>query len=62
MDTVLQFIVDYGPTVVAAVTALVTVASAAARLTPTQSDDKVVDAVLRILNFLALNKPAPKSK
>ena len=42
----------------AAYTALVTAASIIARLTPTKSDDKIVDFLLKGVNFLAINKPA----
>ena len=38
-----------------AVAGVVAAASAVTALTPTKVDDTVVDAVLKVLNFLALN-------
>lgn len=40
---------------VLAVTSVVTAASAVTALTPTKADDKIRSALLKILNFLALN-------
>lgn len=40
---------------VAAVTAVVTAASAITALTPTKTDDKILNGVLKVLNFLSLN-------
>lgn len=62
MEQVIDFITVYGPTVVQALLAIVGGASVIARLTPTEADDKVVDAVLRFLNLVAFNKPAARSK
>lgn len=43
-----------------AVSAVVAAASAIANLTPTETDNKVVAAIAKVVNFLALNwkKPA----
>jgi len=38
-----------------AVTTLVTAATAITALTPTKTDDRIVNAVLKVLNFLAGN-------
>ena len=40
---------------VAAVTAVVTAASAITALTPTKTDDKILNGILKVLNFLSLN-------
>ena len=38
-----------------AITAVVTSANAITALTPTQTDDKILNAILRVLNILSLN-------
>jgi len=43
------------PTWITAILTVVTAATAITALTPTKSDDKVLDIVLRILNFVAGN-------
>ncbi len=43
------------PSWVTALTALVTAATAVTMLTPTQTDDKIVNGILRVLNILAGN-------
>lgn len=53
----MEWIVNHWLEIGAAYTALVTAASLIARLTPTDSDDKVVAFLLKGVNFLALNKP-----
>jgi hypothetical protein len=40
---------------VAAATAIVTAASIIARMTPSESDDKVVDRVLKFIQWLSIN-------
>ena len=40
---------------VAAVTAVVTACSAITALTPTKADDKLLNGILKVLNFLSLN-------
>tara|TARA_R100001594_G_scaffold58437_1_gene92400 strand:+ start:2367 stop:2558 length:192 start_codon:yes stop_codon:yes gene_type:complete len=45
-----------------AVTALVVGANSITVLTPTKSDDKVVDTILGILNFLSMNFGHNKNK
>ena len=43
------------PTWITAILTVVTAATAITALTPTKSDDKMLDIVLRILNFVAGN-------
>lgn len=62
MEQVIQYVTEHGPDILQALLAIVGGASVFARLTPTEADDKFVDAVLRALNFLAFNKPAARSK
>jgi hypothetical protein len=54
MEIVTQ-IIEGIPAWVAAITMLVTGASAITALTPTKSDDKVVNAILKVLNTIAIN-------
>ena len=54
MDIVLYFF-DSAPAWVAAVTGVITAATAVTALTPTKSDDKIIGFVLKILNFCAGN-------
>jgi len=60
MEQFFEFVREHAFTVWVSLTSLVTVASAATRLTPTESDDKVVDAILRFLNLVSLGKPRGK--
>ena len=46
---------DSFPAWLAAVTSVVTAATAITALTPSPSDDKIIDSVLRVLNVLAGN-------
>lgn len=46
---------DFVPAWIAAITGVVTAATAITALTPTRADDDVLDAVLRVLNILAGN-------
>jgi hypothetical protein len=43
------------PDWILAITAVVTAANGITALTPTQTDDKILNAILRVLNVLALN-------
>lgn len=54
LDTILNFF-DAMPAWIAAVTAVVSAATAITVLTPTRSDDIWIDRILRILNVLAGN-------
>jgi len=54
----IQIIIDLYdklPAWVEAITAIVTAATALTALTPTKTDNKIVDTVLNVLNFLAGN-------
>lgn len=48
-------ILEAAPAWLTAVTGLVTAATAITALTPSKSDDAVLDKVLKVLNFLAGN-------
>lgn len=48
-------ILDAAPAWLTAITGLVTAATAITALTPSTVDDKVLNTVLRVLNFLAGN-------
>ncbi len=54
----MAFLIEHWQELVMAFTSIVTGASIIVKLTPTQSDDKVVDAILKALQFVALNKKA----
>ena len=54
LTTILSW-ADSIPVWLTAVTGVVTAATAITSLTPTTSDDKVIGAVLKVLNFLAGN-------
>ena len=53
-DTILE-IIDAIPAWINALTALVTGATALTLLTPTKTDDKILNSVLRVLNIIAGN-------
>lgn len=50
------------PDWVAAITAVVTAATAITALTPTKTDDKIIGSVLKVLNVLAGNVLNNKNK
>ena len=54
MET-LNAILEVAPAWLAAITGVVTACTAITALTPTRSDDEVLDKVLRVLNILAGN-------
>lgn len=58
----ISWIIANWPSIVAVIFAVVGVASAIAKITPTKTDDKIVDAILGILNKLALNPKARKAR
>lgn len=51
----LEFLTAHVSDIVVILTAIVTAASAIANLTPTETDNKIVAAVSKLVNFLALN-------
>ena len=53
--TTILSLTDSIPVWIAAITGIVTAATAITSLTPTTSDDKVIAVVLKVLNFLAGN-------
>ncbi|SLN77640.1 hypothetical protein [Oceanibacterium hippocampi] len=55
MITHVQAVVDAAPAWLAAITATVTAATAITALTPSKSDDALLNMLLRILNLLAGN-------
>ena len=48
-------IIEALPSWLVAITAVVTAATAITALTPTKTDDKIINKVLKVLNFLAGN-------
>ena len=54
MDMIVNFF-NSGPAWIAAVTGIVTACTAITVLTPTKSDDKIINFVLKILNVLSGN-------
>jgi hypothetical protein len=51
----MEWLINHWQEVFTAFTAIVTAASMVANLTPTQADNKVVDAISRFINALAFN-------
>ena len=60
MDMIVNFF-NSGPAWIAAVTGIVTACTAITALTPTKSDDKIINFVLKILNVLSGNIDIPSS-
>jgi hypothetical protein len=60
IDQLEQFFTNLPAWLVAA-TALVTSLSAITAVTPTKSDDKIINSILKILNILSLNVGANKN-
>jgi uncharacterized membrane protein len=54
MDMIVGFF-NSGPTWIAAVTGIITACTAITALTPSTSDDKIVNFILKILNLLSGN-------
>ena len=54
MGDILQYI-NQVPAWVTAITGVVTAATAITILTPTKTDDKIINSILKVLNFLAGN-------
>lgn len=54
MDTLEQFFTSL-PIWIVALTTIITALSAVTALTPTTSDDKIVNGILKVLNILSLN-------
>ena len=54
IDQLEQFFTNF-PSWLVAATTIVTTLSAVTALTPTRSDDKVINSILTVLNILSLN-------
>lgn len=54
MEIVLK-IIEAMPVWLVAITTVVTACSALTALTPTTTDDKILNSILKVLNFLSLN-------
>jgi SepF-like predicted cell division protein (DUF552 family) len=54
----MAFLMDNWQEILAALTMVMSGASILVRMTPLESDNKVVDAILKVLQALALNKKA----
>lgn len=54
IETVMGWFSDF-PAWLAAITSVVTAATLVTALTPTKTDDKIVNGILKVLNFLAGN-------
>ena len=61
IESILAFF-DALPAWIVAVTTLVTAAAGIAALTPSKSDDVIIQKVLNVLNVLALNVGKAKNK
>lgn len=58
----MQWVVENWEAILAAVTAVVTAASAIAALTPTPKDDAIVGKLYKVIDVLALNIGKAKDK
>jgi len=58
----IEWVMNNSETLIASVTGIVSVASVVAKLTPTKTDDKIVFAILKLVDIIALNnKPTKKN-
>ena len=60
IDQLEQFFTNF-PSQLVAATTIVTTLSAVTALTPTRSDDKVINSILTVLNILSLNVGANRN-
>jgi len=60
IDQLEQFFTNF-PSWLVAATSIVTTVSAVTALTPTRSDDKVINSILTVLNILSLNVGANRN-
>jgi|TARA_R110000796_G_scaffold196620_1_gene313023 hypothetical protein len=60
IDQLEQFFTNF-PSWLVAATTIVTTVSAVTALTPTRSDDKVINSILTVLNILSLNVGANRN-
>lgn len=61
IETILNYFEDI-PAWIVALTSVVTAASAITALTPTKKDDKILNTIKKVLDFLALNVFNAKNK
>ncbi len=61
MDTILQFFEGF-PVWIVAITSVVSAATAITVLTPTKTDDEIINKILGVLNFVAGNFMKNKNK
>lgn len=62
MGELIAYVTLHSGDLVAIVTGLVTVASIIAKLTPSESDNKVVDKIAAIVNTVAMNPKSEKAR
>jgi phage I-like protein len=55
MEAIITYLVANGGTILAALSAIIGGFSIIATLTPNQTDNKVINALLKVINFLAAN-------
>ena len=60
MQDIIAWVVAHAGDILVAATTTIAAASAIANLTPSESDNKVIAAIAKVVNFVALNwkKPA----
>ena len=58
----MEWFMSHLPEIISIVTGVVTVASVAAKLTPGETDDKVVGFFLKLIDLLAINTEPVKTK
>ena len=59
----MEWVISHWLDIVAVITGIVTVASIIAKLTPTETDDKIVAKILQVIDLLAINnKPTELKK
>lgn len=51
----MDFIIDNWTNILGAITAVIAAASAIANLTPTETDNKIIAAITKVIDALALN-------
>ena len=51
----MEWLIENWDKILLALTSIVTGASIIARLTPTKKDDKVIEAIMKLINVIAIN-------
>lgn len=63
LGDILAYIQQHWDDIITAITSLIGAFTIIAKLTPTTADDKVIDFILKVINFLSLNiKPQAKKE